>query len=147
MAIIEQITAYLQPRHPAKVDESWEYHPAIEMRVSPIEQTVELMTTRDMGYSRFDGKTAFYPPYNPVGDWSFRISIPATIEGMEQSQPFRIRVNQVYLQQIVEVTRTTGVPALRVRFIEPHAAMIFLPADREACLILQMPLRMASETP
>jgi hypothetical protein len=123
----------------------WVYNPAVEIRVSAVERTLSLGTTRDMGYSHHDGQSVQYPPSDPVGDWLYRVSIPAACEGMGEADRFRIWVDHLYLQEAIQAFEAAGVASLRARFIAPDAAMVFLPADRDDRLVLQMPLRMVTD--
>ena len=85
------------------------------------------------------------PEPDPVGDWMYRASLPARIEGLKEIDRFRIRVNHTYLVTAIQTLKALGTQTLTARFIDAEHAMAFTPTDRSDHLALIMPMRMEPE--
>ncbi|OGG47072.1 MAG: hypothetical protein A3F84_13940 [Candidatus Handelsmanbacteria bacterium RIFCSPLOWO2_12_FULL_64_10] len=148
---VDLIADYLAPRHPTDPEGTYQYVPAVEIRLSGAERSLSLVTTREMGYSgpsdaegkRQDCSTEEVlrlTVNTPV--WTFSTSIPAQTETDDPEEVFRIGVNHIYLWDMVRALGLDPDEALELRFTDPLRAILFLPvrhADRKGLL---MPLRM-----
>lgn len=142
LGLISLMPDHLEPKHPIDPDESWEYNPVVEIRISIPEQTLSLLTTRDMGYTHNQEYKTEIPPYDPVGDWSFSASIPVKIKTGSDDERFRIWVDYNYLKTCIQVLNDIDSQTITARFNTSLTAMVFDSADVGQCRLLQMPLRM-----
>lgn len=145
--IMDLLPDHLGPRHPVTPDESWDYKPAVEIRLSMPGQNLALLTTRDMGYSRGKGDETEVPPYDPVGDWTFTSSIPAHITCDTDDDPFRMWVDYDYLKTSVGVYSDGQEESVIARFNTSETAMIIDSPGERVCRMLLMPLRMRTYKP
>lgn len=152
---VDLIADHLAPRHPTDPEGAYQYVPIVEIRLSSAEQSLSLVTTREMGYygppdaegKRQDCSTE--EVLRLTGDtpfWIFTSSIQAQIETEGSSEEiFRIGVNPTYLRDMVRALGFDPDEALELRFIDPVKAILFSPvrhADRKGLL---MPLRMRKD--
>lgn len=153
---IELIAEHLAPQHPVDSEGTWEYLPQVELRLSVPEQTLSLITTRDMGYMREtpDGKKQSYQlqredaeenPPDGVPNWTFITSIQAQIGTNGSEDRFRIAVDHMYWRDAVRALETDRDEALDIRFIDPLKPILCTPVHHPKRKTLLMPLRMETD--
>ena len=150
------IADHLVPRHPVAPEGRWQYLAQVEIRLAIPDQTLSLITTRDMGYFREtpDGKRELCRPSqkdaeeNPPGgasDWTFVTSIQAQVESDGTEEVFRISVDHTYLRDAIRGLETERDEALEVRFIDPLKVILFTPVHHPNRKTLLMPMRMTPD--
>ncbi|MDE2999237.1 MAG: sigma-70 family RNA polymerase sigma factor [Gemmatimonadota bacterium] len=133
----------LNPRHPAT--DVWTYTPKIEIQVSEAQQTLSLVTSRDMGYDvsreKADSPVSHDDaPWAGVPYWRFTTSVDGKVNMEDSPEPFRIHVNHNFLSDVLSGIEVDG--PVDVFFSDPRRALLFVPTghpDRKAIL---MPMRM-----
>lgn len=137
---IEQIVPQLEPQHPVEQEGVWTYRPQVEIRLSNLEQTLSLVTTRNLGYSLKEGARDEKPAALGA-DWVFSTSVPAQIEGEEPDDVFRTVVNHTSLSGVVQALELHGDETMALQFIDPQAVIQFTAPSPPHRRTFLLPLR------
>ena len=133
---------HLEPRHPAT--EVWTYTPKVEIQVSEVQQTLSLITSRDMGYGvsreKADSPVSHdNAPWAGVPYWRFTTSLDARVNLEDSPEPFRIHVNHGLLSDVISGIEADG--SMDIFFSDPRKALLFVPTDHPDRKAILMPMR------
>ena len=80
---LNEIQEHLAPRHPTDPEGVWRYVEAVELRISAVEGTVSVRTSRETGYSRREetDSEAPLPSGTAPVPWEFVIPLSAEVVG------------------------------------------------------------------
>lgn len=140
---IDLIKEHLEPRHP--VSDVWTYAPKVEIQISGANQTLSLITSRDMGYGVVKEK-ADSPvshddaPWADVPYWRFTTSLDGRVNLDDSPEPFRVSVNHDFLGDVISGIEVDG--TVDVYFSDPRKALLFVCADHPDRKAILMPMRM-----
>lgn len=139
---VEMFAEHLAPRHP--VTEVWTYTPKVEIQISGAQQTLSLVTSRDMGYDvareKADSPVSHDDaPWAGVPYWRFTTSMDGRINLEENPEPFRIHVNHDFLSDVISGIEAGG--PVDVYFSDPRKALLFVPTDHPDRKAILMPIR------
>ncbi len=149
---VELIGEHLAPRHPVDQEETWRYSPAMEIRLSVPDQTLSMITARNMGYrcKMPDGEWRPYDPHKDAGegppadspDWTFTTTVQARVAMNGPEEIFRIGVNHAYWRSGICALEAGREEPMDFRFVGVHKAILCSLPDREDRKTLVMPLRL-----
>ncbi len=140
---IDLIKEHLEPRHP--VSDVWTYAPKVEIQISGADQTLSLITSRDMGYGVAKEK-ADSPvsnddaPWADVPYWRFMTSLDGQVNLEHSPEPFRVSVNHDFLGDVISGVEAEG--TVDVYFSDPQNALLFVSSDHPDRKAILMPMRM-----
>ena len=140
---IDLIKEHLEPRHP--VSDVWTYAPKVEIQISGADQTLSLITSRDMGYGVAKEK-ADSPvsnddaPWADVPYWRFMTSLDGQVNLEHSPEPFRVSVNHDFLGDVISGVEAEG--TVDVYFSDPQKALLFVSSDHPDRKAILMPMRM-----
>ena len=139
---VNQFAEHLEPRHPAT--EVWTYTPKVEIQVSEVQQTLSLITSRDMGYGvsreKADSPVSHDDaPWAGVPYWRFTTSLDAQVNLEDSPEPFRIHVNHGLLSDVISGIEADG--SMDIFFSDPRKALLFVPTDHPDRKAILMPMR------
>ena len=134
---------HLEPRHP--VTAVWTYTPKVEIQISGVNQTLSLVTSRDMGYGvskeKADSPVAHDDaPWADVPYWRFTTTLDVQVNLEDSPEPFRISVNHDFLSDVISGIEVVG--PVEIFFSDPRRALLFVPTDRPDQKAILMPMRM-----
>lgn len=134
---------HLEPRHPATA--VWTYTPKVEIQISGTNQTVSLVTSRDMGYGvsreKADSPVSHDDaPWAGVPYWRFTTTLDGQVNLEDSPEPFRIHVNHDFLSDVISGIEVVG--PVDIFFSDPRKALLFVPTDHPDRKAILMPMRM-----
>lgn len=140
---VDLFAEQLEPRHPATA--VWTYTPKIEIQISGANQTLSLITSRDMGYGvskeKADSPVSHDDaPWSGVPYWRFTTSLDGQVDLEDSPEPFRIHVNHDFLSDVISGIEVDG--PVDVFFSDPQRALLFVPTDCPDRKAILMPMRM-----
>ena len=141
---LSEIQEHLAPRHPIDLEGVWRYVEAVELRISAVEETISVRTSREIGYSRKEetDPEAPLPSGTAPVPWEFVIPLPADVTLENGEEIFRAGFNAKYLRGVVEALDLEHEEKLILFFTGPTSAMMGYPSNGEDRKILLMPLRL-----
>lgn len=139
---VNRFADHLAPRHP--VTEVWTYTPKIEIQISGVQQTLSLVTSRDMGYDvareKADSPVSHDDaPWAGVPYWRFTTSLDGQVNLEDSPEPFRIPVNHDFLSDVISGIEADG--HVDVFFSDPRNALLFVSQDHPDRKAILMPMR------
>ncbi len=140
---VNLIAEHLDPRHPA--DGVWTYAPQVEIQISEVQQTLSLITSRDLGYRVSKEKTGSPvsnddAPWAGVPYWRFTTTLDGRVNLEDSPEPFRISVNHDFLSDVVSGIESGEM--LDIFFTDPMKALLFVSEDHPDRKAIIMPMRM-----
>ena len=139
---VKLLAEHLEPRHPATV--VWTYTPKVEIQISGANQTLSLITSRDMGYGvskeKADSPVSHDDaPWSGVPYWRFTTSLDGQVNLEDSPEPFRIHVNHKFLSDVISGIEVDG--PVDIFFSDPREALLFVPTGRPDRKAILMPMR------
>ena len=140
---------FMEARHPES--DMWQYHPRVDLHLSPLTQTITFLTSRDTGYAQEDnGKFQYLLDAKDddspggIADWIFQVPLNAKIETPSEDT-LRFAVNFAYLKQILHALDFEDSDEITMEFREQGKAIILRTPLNEEWLALLMPIRLKSK--
>ena len=158
---LDLLQDFMEARHPES--DTWQYRPRVDLHLSPLTQTITLLTSRDTGYTREDnGKSQYLLDAKDddspggIADWIFQVPLNAKFEtpsedtlrlngSEERPVVHRFAVNFAYLKQILHALDFEDSDEITMEFREQGKAIILRTPLNAEWLALLMPIRLKSK--
>lgn len=138
---LEEIEPFLESRHPLAGLSGWDYRPIVQVIVSSLEQSVDMATTRDLGYHSPTEEGISGKVTGP--QWEFNTRTKADVRGLADGEIRRFGVNAEYFRQVISALDLDDSEEVCMHLGDERPAIHFtVPAGSHRSAVV-MPVRMA----